>query len=798
MENNLELNGKTILLVNTGTAKKKFIIQKLKKLGLYLIVLNKEKNWAHPYVDEWILADNFNHNEAIKAVDAYIKNDQNRKIDGVVTFWEDDVLLTSKIVERFNFIGIPYTIAKQVRNKFLFREFCEKNNIKAPKHKLIKNTDDLENIANNFNFPLVIKPAFGASSAFVVKTENKDDLINTYNYIKKNISTETESALSDGLDIFVEEYLDGDEVDIDILLQNGKIKFFTVSDNFNKDWEQFFVDSGQSIPSTLPHHNQNGLVELAEEILEKLGIQNGCIHFEGKATSRGPFPIEVNMRMGGDYVYSYNKAAWDLDLIENSIKICLGQYIKIPKQNLPKKYIIGWDLHPEYSGLLVELNVDDELKRKKYFEEINLYKDVGEPILMPPEGYESLGWLTVSGENFLDAQDNLKDALNYIKYKVVKFDEGSSLGKTSRRNRLSAAVITKNKLIKSAKIERLKRSTLEGQRNLHIGILSRSFENEISDQYSMNEIENFSTILKNKGYKTSIFLAADPIKTATELQQSSVDVVLNLCEEINGSNIYEPHMAAILDLLQIPYTGSDYLALSLCMDKIKMKKLLNYHDIPTANWDYVTSVDEEIDSSLKYPLIVKPSNKDGSVGITINSVVINEQQLREQIKIIINEYHSAALVEEYIEGEEYDACILGNDDNNLRVMPLTRIMFDKMPPGNWNFYPYEMKWGNHPTYNENNVTLECPAKTDKRLQALITEIAIDTYRILGCRDYGRVEFRVDKEGNPFVIEINPNPTLDTENDFVDSAKLINLEYADLIEEIIWLAIEREKEKFIKK
>jgi len=791
-----ELKGKTILLINTGSQKKKFIIQRLKKLGLYIITLNKEKNWAAPYVDEWIIADTYNHTESIKAVDAYIKNDQNRKIDGVVTFWEDDVLLTSKITDRFNFIGIPYNIAKQVRNKYLFREFCEKNGLRTPKHKIIKNTDDLEQISTNFNFPLVIKPAFGSSSAYVVKVENKDELINTYNYIKKNISSDTESALSDGLDIFVEEFLDGDEVDIDIVLQNGKIKFYTISDNFNKTWDQFFVDSGQSIPSTLPGKSQQELIDLAEELLEKLDIRNGCIHFEGKSTTNGPFPIEINLRMGGDYVFSYNKAAWDLDLIEETVQIAIGQYIKIQKPVLPKKYIIGWDLHPEYSGLLVELNVDDELKKKSYFEEIHLYKDVGEPILMPPEGYESLGWLTISGVNFLDAQDNLRHALNYIKYKVVKFDQQSALGKTSRKNRLSAAVLNKTALIQAARMEKVKRITTEDKRLLHIGIAVENLGSNLApDQYSNEEIQNFEKVLQERGYKVTCYDFFDPIKALNELKNSDVDIVFNLCCIIHNSNLYEPHVAAMLEVLQIPFTGADYSALNICLDKIKMKKILEFHGIPVPKWDYAVAPDDEIDSTLRYPLIIKPSSQDGSEGITIKSVVENPEQMRAQLAETLKKYGGTVLIEEFIDGDEYDVCILGNDDNDLRVLPLSRYIFDKIPAGSQPFFSYEMKWENHPIYTEDNVTVQRPPKNiSKNLEALITEIALDTYRILDCRDFGRVELRVDKEGNPFVIELNPNPTLEKDNNFANSAKLINMQYADLIEEIIWLAIKRYKNK----
>src|SRR3989338_6693468 len=294
MENST-LNKKALLLVNTASKKKKFIIQRLKKLGIKLVVLNKEKNWADQYVDHWIFSDTYNHNESIAAIQSFIKTHPKVKIDGVITFWEDDVLLTSKIVDRFDFICIPLGVAKNVRNKFLFREFCTTHNIRSPKHKMVRTIRQLKSVTRYMSFPLVIKPAYGASSAYVVKVTNKDELVNTYNYIKKNISTDSESALADGLDIFVEEYIDGDEVDIDILIQNGKIKYYSITDNFQTE-EPFFVETGEQIPSSLPENRQEALFELAEETLEKLKIQNSVVHFEAKSTKNGPVPIEVNLR----------------------------------------------------------------------------------------------------------------------------------------------------------------------------------------------------------------------------------------------------------------------------------------------------------------------------------------------------------------------------------------------------------------------------------------------------------------------------------------------------------------------
>lgn len=789
------LSGKTILVVNTGPLKKKFILQKLRRMGLTLIMLNKEKNWAQPYVDHWVIADTFNHSEALKAVNVFIKNNPGIKIDGAITFWEDDVLLTAKIVDKYGFIGVPLNIAQQVRNKYLFRDFCNQNNIAAPRYRLIKNNEDLEFAVNNFQFPLVVKPVFGSSGAYVVKVENKDDLNNAYNYIQKNISTEMETALSDGLEVYVEEYIAGSEVDIDILLQNGKIKFYAISDNFNKDRGEFFVDSGQATPSTLPMQNQQELIDMAEDTLEQLGIQNGCIHFEAKSTKNGAYPLEVNLRMGGDYVYYYIKDAWGVDLIEYAVKIALGQFIKINKYGEAKKYVIGWDLYPEFSGLLVELNISDELKKKSYFEEMDIYKEVGDAVFLPPEGYDSLGWVTVSGSNYLDAQDNLRDALNNITYRVVKFDTASSVGKTLRKDRFSSAVLNKNLLIQAAKIENIKkRIGKENQRNLHIGIACNINQTDNPVEADLTSVgTNIQKTLEKLGYKVTFFDFNNIGEAFHQLKNSDVDVVFNVCERINDSSLLEPHAASMLDILQIPYTGSNPTTLALCIDKIRVKKLLSYHGIPTPEWDYVYTLEDTIREDLTYPLIVKPANTDNSIGITNDSVVTNKEELYRELEKVIKGLKSPALIEEYIEGDEYDVNIIGNDAKDLRVLPLSRSIFREMPEGYWHIYPFDAKWSEEENAYDKIIVQTPPRSISTKLESLLSEIALDTYNILDCHDYGRVEIRVDKDDNPYVLELNPNPSINIGDSTPGVSELIGLTYSDFLEEIIRMSIKRYKD-----
>ena len=789
-----DLKNKTILLVNTGSIKKRFIIQRMKKLGLIVVILNKEINWAQSYADHWIFADTTDHRESIAAVDKFIKENPQIKIDGVLTFWEDDVLLTSKIVDKFNFVGIPYHIAKKIRNKFLFREFCIANNIPSPLHRLIKNAEDLKLVKRNFNFPIILKPAYGSSSAFVVKAEDEEDLIEMHQFVRQSISTNIESALTDGLEIFAEEYIDGDEVDIDILLQNGKVKFYSIADNFNKSNDVFFMDNGQSIPSTLPERSQQELLDLAEETLEKLGVQHGCIHFEAKSTSLGAIPIEINLRMGGDYVYSYIKDAWDVDMIEMTVKIALGMYIKIEKPSLPKKHLIGWDLHPQHSGILVQLDIEKGAKDNKHLEELHLFKKIGDPILVPPDGYDYLGWLTVSGKNLIDAQDNLKDILDGINYRVVKFDPASSLGKTERKHNHAYASLNKETIL-AAKFTSIKKVSTQSIRKLHVGIACNVFNGEDgSVEQDLSSVgSNIQNTLINRGYRTTFFDFNNLPKVFNDLRNSDVDIIFNVSERINNSSLLEPHAASILDTLQIPYTGSNPFTLALCIDKIRVKKLLAYHEIPTPKWDYAYSMDDEIDDEMHYPLIVKPGNTDNSIGITNDSVVTNKRELKKQLEYIVLKLGRPALVEEYIEGDEYDVTIIGDNETNLRVLPLSRSLFHKMPKGYWHIYPFAAKWDSDPAYKK-IMTQRPPKNISKRLTSLISEIALDTYNILGCHDYGRVEIRVDKNDNPYVLELNPNPSINIEDCVPACAELIGMDYGDFIEEIIKMAIRRYKNK----
>ncbi len=787
---------KTILLVHSMSPGKKFIYQRLKKMNLRVVCLAKDKAaWGEPYVDHWILADLASTKQCIAAVTNFMRDHQNVKLGGVVTFWDEAVMLTSSLVDAFGFIGIPYEVAKRVKNKYLFRDFCAQNGIKAPRHLLLKSKSDIPALEKKLKYPLVVKPIFGVCSAYVLRVNNRAELEETYSYIRNNIKHLGLAEEWENFELMIEEFIDGDEVDIDMLLQNGKVKFHSVADNFNKTHDRFFVDTGQAVPSGLPEKAQRDLVAMAEETLEKAGVENGCIHFEAKIAPDGAYPIEVNMRMGGDYVYSYIKSAWGVDMVEAAVHIALGEYIKIDKPEVPFRYVAGWDFQVPTSGVLAELDVSPMLKDKSYFEEIFFFYGIGDAILRPPEGYDRLGWLTVAGDNLIDAQDNLQDALRHINYKIVEFDDESSLGKTARDNPFSAAVVKKNFILQAAKLAKVRQLSLSDQRQLHVGVAGTKSHvainsSGISSRMTAKSVQEQLTAL---GYKTTFLDINNLSRSLYDIRESDIDLVFNAAQEIGNNRRLKSQVAALFESVRLPFTGSSSFALTLCRDKVMAKKILAFHKVPTPKWDYICHFGEELDKSLQFPLIVKPSQSDNSFGITNDSVVTTAAELEQQLRRVVVDLKQTALVEEYIEGDEYEVSILGNNNEDLRVLPLYRSVFTKLPPGYWHIYTQEARRTLPKPYH--HINIENPVKRiSPKLEKLVTEIAIDAYRILHCQDYGRVGIRVDKDGNPYVLEVDPNPILHEESDFAKSAKLTKLKFGNLLETIISLSLKRVREK----
>jgi D-alanine-D-alanine ligase len=787
-----DLSGKHLLVVNTGNRKKRFTLRRLRELGCELIILNASENWAGTYAAHWILADTNDHTASLRAVKDFFARHPELGPDGVITFWEDDVLLTSRIRDRLGLIGIPYQVARRARDKHLFRAFCSEHGLPSPGHAMIDAGADPEESVKGLRFPMVIKPVYGSSSAYVVRVDDLDGLRETVDYLRHNISTDVESALSVSSAIMAEEYIDGNEVDIDMLLQNGKVKFWSMSDN-DATREPYFVETGQCIPTRLSNSQQMELVSMAEEMLERLGIDNGCIHFEAKYGSRGPMPIEINLRMGGDEVYFFVKTAWGVDLVEQAAKIMLGQYVKrIRKTERPRKFVSGKYFLPRHSGVLAALSLPEKVKDA----ELQFFKTVGDAVLAPPLGYEYLGWTYAEADTLGEAEEKVSRIMAGVEIEIAKFSRGSSLGRTTRKSGMSAAHLSRRAVIGAARIEHIRNLPRGKQRNLHVGIASNGFagsDNPIEAELT-SDANTIAATLGERGYRTTFLDFNNPFEAVRQIQDLKVDIIFNLCERINHSGLLEPHAASLLDILQVPYTGSNPFTLALCLDKIRVKKLFAFHHIPTPRWDYLYEADEAFDEDFPLPAMVKPANSDSSIGITNESVVADRKALKERIAYVLHDLKRPALVEEFVDGDEYDVSILGNWDDKQRILPLSRSVFANLPEGYWHMYPYEAKFLGSEVHKKGIEVQRPPRGVPGKLTSLISEIALDALNVVGCSDYGRVEVRVDAKGNPCVLEVNPNPSIGPTDCVPSVAKLAGMDYGDFLEEILRLAIRRYRDR----
>lgn len=787
------LKGKTLLIVNSGTPKKRFVFQRLKAIGVRVVLLNKENNWAGRYADKVLEADTYDPEACAAAVEEFLKGD---RIDGALTFWEDAIPLCAALCQRFGWIGHSRRAAFNARNKLRTRKALEEAGLHAysAPYAQIKTVKDLSRETERIGFPCVIKPAWGASSQFVVLLEDLQEAKHAFEYLRANMSTQFDPIYSYGREIVLERFLPGAEVDLELLVQGGRILFHAFTDNFPTA-APFFVETGDAMPSRHEGVDLRAVLAMAEKVLPALGLSNGALHLEAKIGPDGPKLIEINARMGGDYLYDWVKEVWGVDLIEESSRVAFGLPASPSAAPEPKTHLVGRYLVPSSSGVISGLTTPAKRDPER-IHDITFLKEQGDPVLVPPEGFEALGWVVGKGNTYAEAELNLETALKDVHVAVARFDSTSSIGKTRRRNRFNAAQVARRRVLQSARMEKI-RGTEPGQ-SLHVGILCNRYEetrlgegqkeDEAAVHSDLTSVGlNIQRALESKGHKSTFFDMNETPLPFDKIAEANVDLVFNVCERINNSSLLEPHAAAILDCLGIPYTGSSPLSLALCIDKIKVKNLLEQAGLPTPRFDCVFHKDDPVRDDLRYPLIVKPANTDNSIGISNKSVVTSPKELREQVLVVLEKYKRPALIEEFIGGDEVDVSVMGNEDR-VKVLPLSRSTFDDLPPGTWGIYPFEAKWTESAVYNK--IRTERPAKYSQKLTQLISEICLDAYNLFDCHDYARIEVRVDKAGNPYIIEINPNPSINRGDCVPACAEMIGQSYEDFIEEILREAILR--------
>jgi len=326
-------------------------------------------------------------------------------------------------------------------------------------------------------------------------------------------------------------------------------------------------------------------------------------------------------------------------------------------------------------------------------------------------------------------------------------------------------------------------------------------EDQWDDLDSEKTVNSLVEAIRSGGYETKFF--EGDLTIVDKFKKFKPDICFNICESHFGDS-REAQIPALLEMMRIPYTGSKVLTLSLALDKPMTKRVLTYHDLPTPNFQTFERTNEPLDEAMTFPMFVKPSREGTGMGVSLKSVVHNEDELREQVACLLEKYKETVLVESFIDGREVTVGMVGN-----LIGPVARRMPDNpdahriqaglrfFPPLEIDLKPYE---DTDKVYSNrlkvemaNQLNYICPAPLDDDMVDELNWLAAAVFRVTGCRDFARVDFRLDRNQNwkPYILEINPLPGLSPGiSDIVIEAATDGVDHTELVLMILHTAMKR--------
>ncbi|EFN56176.1 hypothetical protein CHLNCDRAFT_144890 [Chlorella variabilis] len=377
------LKGALLVFITAGLPSKRFVFEKAKELGVRVVLIDGPESWSKVLVEEGVIewfvpldmsdADTVFHRclAAIRKV-----HHDAGQLDGVLSFCEMAMPLVARLAERLGLPGNPPGAVDAARDKHATREVLAAAGLPTPRNFLITSPRQLAAAADAVRFPAVIKPICGAASIGVVRVDDFEHLQQEYTKVRQDIggARVVAGALQQGgdgvsghasngdgnasswinTDIMLEEYLDGPEVDVDLVLSGGEPVYGAVNDNW-PTLEPYFNETGSNGPSTLPLWQQRELCELAVGSVKALGFTSGVYHVELKQTSRGARLIEVNCRMGGGVVSTMNLLVWGVDLVEEQLLCSAGIPSRPPVAPQPLMQVAEYIVNARRTGVLRSL-----------------------------------------------------------------------------------------------------------------------------------------------------------------------------------------------------------------------------------------------------------------------------------------------------------------------------------------------------------------------------------------------------------------------------------------------------------
>eukprot|EP00927_Polykrikos_kofoidii_P078588 TRINITY_DN75390_c0_g1_i1.p1 TRINITY_DN75390_c0_g1~~TRINITY_DN75390_c0_g1_i1.p1 ORF type:complete len:591 (+),score=86.70 TRINITY_DN75390_c0_g1_i1:132-1904(+) len=413
------LKGATIVFFTAGYEGKRFVYERAHSLGIRSVIIDNPDSWSRNLLDEGIIADfipvdmgqssDVVYDQSLKAILALGKDASkacDRPVDAITTVVELSIATVARLAEALELPGHSPDAVDFARDKRETRILLEKAGLPTPRFARILSAADLDFAADSVGFPAVLKPVSGAASLGVKKVTSRSDLTEVYEEVMTELSSLVVSsgALMKGTDnadevqagsvigtvLLLEQFLDGNEVDVDIVMSEGEWRYAAVSDN-GPTLEPYFNETWAVTPSLLPRDQQTELRQLAVDCVKALGFIDGVFHVECKATSHGPHLIEVNARMGGGPVHATNLKTWNVDLVDETLLAAVGIPSRPDVPKKPVQCIANSDVNATRSGILADVGFLEPLRGREGIVSFTPHVEPGAHITGPADGLPT--WL---------------------------------------------------------------------------------------------------------------------------------------------------------------------------------------------------------------------------------------------------------------------------------------------------------------------------------------------------------------------------------------------------------------------